>query len=189
MPTSDASVSASRPTRAVPASRVARSSMSPAQRRCDDSPPTLSNASPCAFSDQIAHEDALGGGVLVATGVRGDARLVRRAGFDRRERQSNSVLAASDSKTGYLGYTERVMGKVLVSFDDALLRRIDRAASSRGLTRSAYLAQLAERDAARATGPGKTPAVQAALRDLDRLFADAPPGESTAAIRAARDPR
>ncbi|MGB0093755.1 MAG: hypothetical protein WBP81_14645 [Solirubrobacteraceae bacterium] len=81
------------------------------------------------------------------------------------------------------------MGKVLVSFDDALLRRIDRAASSRGLTRSAYLAQLAERDATRATGPGKTPAVQAALRDLDRLFAEAPPAESTAAIRAARDAR
>ena len=81
------------------------------------------------------------------------------------------------------------MGKVLVSFDDALLRRIDRAASSRGLTRSTYLAQLAERDAARATGPGKTPAVRGALRDLDRLFAEAPPGESTAAIRAARDAR
>ena len=48
-PTPDTSVSASRPTRAVPASRVARSSMPPTQRRCDDSPPTLSNASPCAF--------------------------------------------------------------------------------------------------------------------------------------------
>jgi hypothetical protein len=81
------------------------------------------------------------------------------------------------------------MSKVLVSFDDALLRRIDRVASSRGLTRSAYLAQLAERDASRALGPGKTPAVQAALRDLDRLFADAPPGESNAAIRAGRDAR
>jgi hypothetical protein len=81
------------------------------------------------------------------------------------------------------------MGKVLVSFDDALLRRIDRLATSRGLTRSAYLAQLAERDAARAYGPGTTPTVRAALRDLDRLFADAPAGESTAAIRAARDAR
>jgi hypothetical protein len=81
------------------------------------------------------------------------------------------------------------MSKVLVSFDDALLRRIDRAARSRGLTRSAYLAQLAEGDAALASGPGKAPTVRAALRDLDRLFADAPPGESTAAIRAARDAR
>jgi hypothetical protein len=81
------------------------------------------------------------------------------------------------------------MSKVLVSFDDALLRRIDRFASSRGLTRSGYLAQLAERDAARASGPGKTPIVRAALRELDRLFADAPAGDSTAAIRAARDAR
>jgi hypothetical protein len=81
------------------------------------------------------------------------------------------------------------MSKVLVSFDDTLLRRIDRAASSRGLTRSAYLAQLAERDAASAAGPGKTPAVQAALRELDQLFADSPSGDSTAAIRASRDAR
>jgi len=81
------------------------------------------------------------------------------------------------------------MGKVLVSFDDRLLRRIDRAASSRGLTRSAYFAELAESEAARESGPGKTPTAQAALRGLDRLFADAPGDESTAAIRAARDAR
>lgn len=81
------------------------------------------------------------------------------------------------------------MTKVLVSFDDALLRRIDRAASSRGLSRSAYLARLAEDDAARESGPGKTPAAQAALRDLDRLLGNAPADESTAAIRAARDTR
>ncbi len=81
------------------------------------------------------------------------------------------------------------MRKVLVSFDDALLRRIDRTARSRGLTRSAYLAQLARRDAAQASGPGRTSAVQAALRDLDQLFAYAPAGESTAAIRAGRDAR
>lgn len=81
------------------------------------------------------------------------------------------------------------MGKVLVSFDDSLLRRIDRAASSRGLTRSAYLAELAESEAARESGAGKMSAVQAALRDLDRLFADAPADDSTAAIRAGRDGR
>jgi metal-responsive CopG/Arc/MetJ family transcriptional regulator len=81
------------------------------------------------------------------------------------------------------------VGKVLVSFDDRLLRRIDRAARSRGLSRSAYLSQLAEGDAGRESGPGRSPAVRTALRDLDRLFAHAPPGESTAAIRAARDAR
>lgn len=93
-----------------------------------------------------------------------------------------------DRASRYLGYTDRV-SKVLVSFEDALLRRIDRAASSRGMTRSAYLAQLAESDAGREFGPGQTPPARAALRELDRLFADAPGGESTAAIRDVRDAR
>ena len=81
------------------------------------------------------------------------------------------------------------MAKVLVSFDDRLLKRIDRAASASGKSRSAYLAELAESDAARGTGPGRAPAARAALRKLDRVFADAPAGDSTAAIRAARDAR
>jgi hypothetical protein len=81
------------------------------------------------------------------------------------------------------------MSKVLVSLDDSLLRRIDRAARAHGLTRSAYLAQLAESKLARESGPGRTPAARAALRDLDRLFADVPADESTAAVRAARDAR
>jgi hypothetical protein len=80
------------------------------------------------------------------------------------------------------------VAKVLVSFEDSLLSRIDRAAKSRGLTRSAYLAELAENDARR-TGPGRRPAARAALRDLDRLFAGVPAEESTAAIRAERDAR
>lgn len=90
---------------------------------------------------------------------------------------------------GYLGYTGIHMAKVLVSFDDRLLRRIDRAAGASGKSRSAYLSQLAESDVARGSGPGKTPAARAALRDLDRLFAAAPAGDSTAAIREARDVR
>ena len=81
------------------------------------------------------------------------------------------------------------MAKVLVSFDDSLLRRIDRAAREGGQSRSAYLAQLAESDAARGSGPGKTPAARAAFRKLDRLFAGTPADDSTAAIRAARDTR
>jgi hypothetical protein len=81
------------------------------------------------------------------------------------------------------------MGKVLVSFEDALLRRIDRVARTRGLTRSAYLAQLAERDAANSEGPGKNPAVRAALGDLDQLFAGTPSEDSTQAIRAERRAR
>ncbi len=81
------------------------------------------------------------------------------------------------------------MSKVLVSLDDRLLLRIDRAAKERGLTRSAYLAQLAERDLGGQEGPGKAPAVRAAMRKLDRLFASVPAGDSTAVIRAARDSR
>jgi hypothetical protein len=82
-----------------------------------------------------------------------------------------------------------IMGKVLVSLDDRLLRRIDRAAKSRGLTRSAYLAKLAESDLAHSSGPGKSPTAQAALRELDDLFAGSPADDSTVAVRAARDAR
>jgi hypothetical protein len=81
------------------------------------------------------------------------------------------------------------MSKVLVSFEDSLLRRIDRVARSRGLTRSAYLAQLAERDAANVEGPGKNPAVRAALEDLDGLFTGTPSEDSTEAVRAERQAR
>ena len=81
------------------------------------------------------------------------------------------------------------MAKVLVSFDEKLLKRIDRAASASGQTRSGYLAWLAETQIGRGTGPGKSPGARRAMRSLDRLFADAPPGDSTDAVRAERDAR
>ncbi|HWT91297.1 MAG TPA: hypothetical protein VN179_09290 [Solirubrobacterales bacterium] len=81
------------------------------------------------------------------------------------------------------------MAKVLVSFDDKLLKRIDRAAGASGRTRSGYLAWLAESQVGRESGPGKRPGVRKAMRRLDRLFADAPAGDSTAAVRAERDAR
>lgn len=81
------------------------------------------------------------------------------------------------------------MAKVLVSLNDALLRRIDRIAGARGLSRSAYLAQLAEDDAARSSGPGSAPTARRALTQLDRLFAGTPAEDSTVAIRAERDGR
>jgi hypothetical protein len=81
------------------------------------------------------------------------------------------------------------MAKVLVSLHDSLLRRVDRIAKARGLSRSAYLAQLAERDAARSEGPGATPRARRALSRLDQLFATGPVEESTQAIRAERDAR
>ena len=51
------------------------------------------------------------------------------------------------------GYTLSAMSKILVSVDDKLLARIDRAASSAGLSRSAYLARLAARDLGEERGP------------------------------------
>jgi hypothetical protein len=81
------------------------------------------------------------------------------------------------------------MAKVLVSFDEKLLKRIDRAAHASGQTRSGYLAWLAETRIGRGTGPGKNPVARRAMRSLDRLFADAPPGDSTDAVRAERDAR
>jgi metal-responsive CopG/Arc/MetJ family transcriptional regulator len=88
----------------------------------------------------------------------------------------------------YTGYPGSV-AKVLVSLNDALLRRVDRIAKSRGLSRSGYLAELAERDAARSEGPGTSRAARGALVRLDDLFEKGPAEDSTAAIRAERDAR
>jgi hypothetical protein len=81
------------------------------------------------------------------------------------------------------------MVRVFVSLDTALLRRIDRMAQSHGLSRSAYLAELVARDAARFGGPASTPDARRALARLDELFAQSPPGESTAFVRAEREAR
>ena len=81
------------------------------------------------------------------------------------------------------------MAKVLISVSEELLRRIDRIAKARGLSRSRYLAELAERDVARSAGPGSSPAVRRSLSRLDGLFAQGPAGDSTDAIRAERDGR
>jgi metal-responsive CopG/Arc/MetJ family transcriptional regulator len=79
------------------------------------------------------------------------------------------------------------MTKVLISLNDMLLRRIDRIARARGLSRSAYLAELAEHDATRREGPSR--AARRALSRLDDLFADGPAEDSTIAVRAERDAR
>jgi metal-responsive CopG/Arc/MetJ family transcriptional regulator len=82
------------------------------------------------------------------------------------------------------------MAKVLITVDDTLLRRIDRTARERGLTRSAYFGELARWDLERATGPGTQPEVRAALTRLDKLFAgNAAPGDATALVREERDRR
>lgn len=76
-----------------------------------------------------------------------------------------------------------------MSLDEALLRRIDRVARARGLSRSSYLAEIAGRDVARELGPGKTAAAQRALERLDTLVGTTAPGESTELVRAGRDTR
>jgi len=81
------------------------------------------------------------------------------------------------------------MSKVLVSFEESLLRRIDRAARAGSKTRSAYLAELAEDALSRRSGPGKSPAVRSALRRIDKLVVDENAPDSTEAIRVARDAR
>lgn len=81
------------------------------------------------------------------------------------------------------------MAKVLVSLDDRLVKQIDRKAVAAGKTRSAYLAELAQRDLATAVGPGQSDGARAAVRKLDRLFAGAPSEDSTSTVRAERDAR
>ena len=84
------------------------------------------------------------------------------------------------------------MGKVLVSFDDDLVRRVDEEARAHGLSRSAFLTRAAQRELQH----GKDNTLRRrrrALKALDHLFASAPrresAGDSTAEIRAARDKR
>jgi hypothetical protein len=84
------------------------------------------------------------------------------------------------------------MAKVLVTFEDDLLRRIDQVAKLRGLTRSAYLSQLAARATAQEKGPGADPAVHRALARIDEILANAEivdRRDSTVIIREERDAR
>ena len=60
--------------------------------------------------------------------------------------------------------------RVLISIDDRLLARIDDACARRGVSRSAYLAQLADADLVGGAGPGTRPEVRAALATLDELM-------------------
>ncbi len=62
--------------------------------------------------------------------------------------------------------------RVLISIDDRLLARLDERAARLGLSRSAYLAQLADADLTGGTGPGADPSVRAALAALDDLLRD-----------------
>ena len=80
------------------------------------------------------------------------------------------------------------MAKVLISVDDRLLQQIGRRARESGLSRSGYLAGLAERDVAHTSGRADA-SVRGALLRLDRLFRKAPAGDLTTILRAERDAR
>lgn len=82
------------------------------------------------------------------------------------------------------------MAKILVSIDDKLLGRIDRAARAAGLSRSAYLARVAARELGAERGPGTDERARRAMALLDELFSARPvPEDATAAVRAERDSR
>ncbi|HEX9343603.1 MAG TPA: hypothetical protein VF995_08330 [Actinomycetota bacterium] len=82
------------------------------------------------------------------------------------------------------------MVKILVSIDDQLLQRIDRAAQRLGLTRSAWLSRVAARDVGDEHGPGTDQRARRAMAALDQLFQrQSVPEDATAAIRADRDTR
>lgn len=82
------------------------------------------------------------------------------------------------------------MTKILVSIDEKLLARIDRAARRSGFTRSAYLARLVARELGAEKGPGVARRTRMAMDALDELFRDRDAlEESTRAVRAVRDSR
>lgn len=83
------------------------------------------------------------------------------------------------------------MAKILVSIDDALLERVDAERTKRQMTRSAWLARVAERELGAEVGPGAGPEAHEALRALDRLFRENPASveDSTILVRRERDAR
>ena len=83
-----------------------------------------------------------------------------------------------------------VMAKILVSLDERLLRRIDAAARRLGLTRSAYLARLAQREIGSEREPAEQRRIAEATAAIRRLFAEhGTGGDTTKLIRRIRDER
>lgn len=77
------------------------------------------------------------------------------------------------------------MAKVMVSIQDELLRKIDRAAHAQGASRSAFLAAAARRHLAQ-TGEES---VTAAVASLEKIFTAPPFIDAAALVRADRDAR
>ena len=60
--------------------------------------------------------------------------------------------------------------RVLISIDERLLARVDDACLRRGMTRSGYLAQLADADLLGGAGPGADPRARVALAEVARIL-------------------
>lgn len=113
-------------------------------------------------------------------------------GFDLHLRRADGVIArplGSDRRgVSDIQIYSSSVSKILVSVDDKLLAKIDRAAKSAGLTRSAYLSRLAARDLGKERGPGAGQQARRAVTRLQKLFDTHPSGDdATVAIRADRD--
>lgn len=80
--------------------------------------------------------------------------------------------------------------KVLVTLDESLVRRLDRAARERGVTRSALLASLTERELRRRT-PERQREIEEAVQAMRKLGAQHGTGDEDAAtvVRRMRDER
>jgi metal-responsive CopG/Arc/MetJ family transcriptional regulator len=83
------------------------------------------------------------------------------------------------------------MAKILLSLDERLVRRIDAAARRLGLTRSAYVAQLAQKELGGRRGPGAAPEVRRAIGEIRRMFSERGTASTdwTRVIREMRDAR
>lgn len=84
------------------------------------------------------------------------------------------------------------MKKILVSIDERLLDKVDRAAKRSGESRSAYVSEVLQREVGSASGPGRDPRVREALRRITELVAkNAQPDkeDSTDFVRRMRDER
>lgn len=80
---------------------------------------------------------------------------------------------------------------MLVSIDDRLLKRLDAEAKSRGVSRSALIAELTAKGLGEWVSPWTRPEVHAAMDRLEELFRTSPtiPEDSTVTIRRMRDER
>jgi hypothetical protein len=84
----------------------------------------------------------------------------------------------------------REVKKILLSIDERLLARIDQAARAAGLSRSAFLSRLAARELGAGRSADERRRIEEAMRRLDALARkNGTGGDTTAAIRAARDQR